>query len=79
MELTGITNESGTREYNMALVERRAKAVKSYLIKSGVNPQQLEAVSYGKEAPVNPGHDESAWKENRRVEINYEAVPPLLK
>jgi len=36
-------------------------------------------VSYGKEAPVNTGHDEAAWKENRRVEINYEAVPPLLK
>lgn len=49
------------------------------MITNGVNPQQLEAVSYGKEAPVNPGHDEAAWKENRRVEINYEAVPPLLK
>ncbi|MEQ1064834.1 peptidoglycan-associated lipoprotein Pal [Acinetobacter sp. XH1741] len=77
--LTGHTDERGTREYNMALGERRAKAVQSYLITSGVNPQQLEAVSYGKESPVNPGHDESAWKENRRVEINYEAVPPLLK
>lgn len=77
--LTGHTDERGTREYNMALGERRAKAVQNYLITSGVNPQQLEAVSYGKEAPVNPGHDESAWKENRRVEINYEAVPPLLK
>ncbi|MBK5647895.1 MAG: peptidoglycan-associated lipoprotein, partial [Acinetobacter sp.] len=39
----------------------------------------LEAVSYGKEMPINAGHDENAWKENRRVEINYEAVPPLLK
>jgi peptidoglycan-associated lipoprotein len=77
--LTGHTDERGTREYNMALGERRAKAVQSYLITNGVNPQQLEAVSYGKEAPVNAGHDESAWKENRRVEINYEAVPPLLK
>lgn len=76
--LTGHTDERGTREYNMALGERRAKAVQSYLITSGVNPQQLEAVSYGKEAPVNPGHDESAWKENRRVEINYEAVPPQI-
>ena len=63
----------------MALGKSRAKAVQNYLITSGVNPQQLEAVSYVKEAPVNPGHDESAWKENRRVEINYEAVPPLLK
>ena len=46
--LTGHTDERGTREYNMALGERRAKAVQSYLITSGVNPQQLEAVSYGK-------------------------------
>jgi len=36
-------------------------------------------ISYGKEMPINAGHDENAWKENRRVEINYEAVPPLLK
>lgn len=77
--LTGHTDERGTREYNMALGERRAKAVESFLITSGVNAGQLEAVSYGKEMPVNSGHDESAWKENRRVEINYEAVPPLLK
>ncbi|MEX5286708.1 peptidoglycan-associated lipoprotein Pal [Acinetobacter towneri] len=77
--LTGHTDERGTREYNMALGERRAKAVESFLITSGVNAGQLEAVSYGKEMPVNPGHDENAWKENRRVEINYEAVPPLLK
>ena len=77
--LEGNTDARGTREYNMALGERRAKAVESFLITNGVNPQQLEAVSYGKEAPVNPGHDEAAWKENRRVEINYEAVPPLLK
>ena len=46
---------------------------------ANVVPRQLEAVSYGKEMPINAGHDENAWKENRRVEINYEAVPPLLK
>lgn len=77
--LTGHTDERGTREYNMALGERRAKAVQSYLITHGVNANQLEAVSYGKEMPINAGHDEAAWKENRRVELNYEAVPPLLK
>ena len=77
--LTGHTDERGTREYNMALGERRAKAVESFLITTGVSPNQLEAVSYGKEMPINAGHDENAWKENRRVEINYEAVPPLLK
>ena len=77
--LAGHTDERGTREYNMALGERRAKAVESFLISAGVSSNQLEAVSYGKEMPVNLGHDEAAWKENRRVEINYEAVPPLLK
>lgn len=77
--LTGHTDERGTREYNMALGERRAKAVESFLITNGVSATQLEAVSYGKEMPINAGHDENAWKENRRVEINYEAVPPLLK
>ena len=63
----------------MALGERRAKAVQSYLVTNGVNAGQLEAVSYGKEMPINAGHNEAAWKENRRVELNYEAVPPLLK
>ena len=77
--LTGHTDERGTREYNMALGERRAKAVQSYLITNGVNATQLEAVSYGKEMPINAGHNEAVWKENRRVELNYEAVPPLLK
>ena len=77
--LTGHTDERGTREYNMALGERRAKAVESFLLTNGVNATQLEAVSYGKEMPINAGHNEAAWKENRRVELNYEAVPPLLK
>lgn len=77
--LTGHTDERGTREYNMALGERRAKTVESFLVSSGVNAAQLEAVSYGKEMPIASEHSEAAWKENRRVEINYEAVPPLLK
>ncbi|SDB85022.1 peptidoglycan-associated lipoprotein Pal [Acinetobacter boissieri] len=76
--LAGHTDERGTREYNMALGERRAKAVQSYLVSIGVNTSQLESISYGKEMPVNPAHTPEAWSENRRVEINYEAVPPLL-
>jgi len=76
--LVGHTDERGTREYNMALGERRAKAVESFLTSYGVRADQLEAVSYGKEQPVNAGHNEAAWSENRRVEINYEAVPPIL-
>lgn len=77
--LTGHTDERGTREYNMALGERRAKAVQNYLLSIGVSPSQLDTVSYGKEMAINPAHTPAAWAENRRVEINYEAVPPLLK
>ncbi len=76
--LVGHTDERGTREYNMALGERRAKSVESFLVSNGVRQNQLETVSYGKEQPVNEGHNEQAWQENRRVEINYEAVPPIL-
>ena len=76
--LVGHTDERGTREYNMALGERRAKSVESFLVSNGVRKEQLETVSYGKEQPINEGHDEAAWSENRRVDIKYEAVPPLL-
>ncbi|MCH4246422.1 peptidoglycan-associated lipoprotein Pal [Acinetobacter populi] len=76
--LIGHTDERGTREYNMALGERRAKSVAAFLVSNGVRDTQLETVSYGKEQPVNDGHDEAAWRENRRVVISYEAVPPLL-
>ena len=78
LALVGHTDERGTREYNMALGERRAKAVESFLVSNGVRADQLEPVSYGKEQPVNPAHNEAAWSENRRVELKYEAVPPLL-
>lgn len=67
--LQGNTDERGTREYNMALGERRAAAVKNYLTMQGVSPSQLELVSYGKERPAVGGHDEAAWAKNRRVEM----------
>ena len=67
--LQGNTDERGTREYNMALGERRAAAVKNYLTMQGVSPSQLELVSYGKERPAVSGHDEAAWAKNRRVEL----------
>ncbi|TXJ07335.1 MAG: peptidoglycan-associated lipoprotein Pal [Acinetobacter sp.] len=76
--LVGHTDERGTREYNMALGERRAKSVETFLLSNAVRSHQLETVSYGKEQPINDEHNESAWRENRRVEIVYEAVPPLL-
>lgn len=70
--LEGNTDERGTREYNMALGERRGNAVKNYLTMQGVSPSQLEVVSYGKERPAVSGHDEAAWAKNRRVELKFQ-------
>jgi peptidoglycan-associated lipoprotein len=67
--LEGNTDERGTREYNLALGERRAKAVQRYLVLQGVSPAQLEIVSYGEERPVATGNDEQSWAQNRRVEL----------
>lgn len=67
--LEGHADERGTREYNMALGERRAKAVQRYLVLQGVSPAQLEVVSYGEERAIATGNDESSWAQNRRVEL----------
>lgn len=71
VSLEGHTDERGSREYNIALGERRAKAVRQLLLFQGASPVQLETVSFGEERPLADGHDESAWQQNRRVEINY--------
>jgi len=69
--LEGHTDERGSREYNIALGERRAQAVKKIMLLFGVTDAQVQTVSFGEERPVAPGHDESAWSLNRRVEIVY--------
>jgi peptidoglycan-associated lipoprotein len=69
--IEGNTDERGSREYNLALGQKRAEAVKSMLRVMGVGETQLEAVSYGEERPKSAGHDESAWAENRRADIVY--------
>ncbi len=69
--LEGHADERGTREYNMALGERRAKAVGRYLTVQGVSSSQIETVSYGEEQPAVIGHSASAWDMNRRVELKY--------
>jgi peptidoglycan-associated lipoprotein len=69
--LEGHADERGTREYNLALGERRANAVKAYLVAQGASPSQLEVISYGEEKPAMEGHNEEAWAMNRRVEIVY--------
>ena len=68
--LEGNCDERGTVEYNLALGQRRADAVKNYLIQYGVSPNNLSTISYGEEKPFAQGHDESAWKQNRRVHLN---------
>ena len=66
--LAGFTDERGTEEYNRALGERRAEAVRDALISLGASPARIQTVSFGLEMPVDPGHDEAAWAKNRRVE-----------
>lgn len=69
--IAGHADERGSREYNMALGERRAKAVQSYLSSQGIAESRTEAVSYGEEQPAAQGHDEAAWAKNRRAELSY--------
>ncbi len=65
--LEGHCDERGTVEYNLALGERRAGAVKGYLVQYGVDASRLRTISYGEERPFAPGQDEAAWSQNRRV------------
>ena len=69
--LEGHGDERGSREYNLALGESRAKAVKQQMLLLGANSNQIRLVSYGEERPASDGHDESSWQQNRRVEILY--------
>jgi peptidoglycan-associated lipoprotein len=69
--LQGHTDERGSREYNIALGQKRAEAVKRAMTLMGVQEVVIETVSYGKEKPKREGHDEAAWAENRRVDIVY--------
>ena len=64
--IQGHADERGTREYNLALGERRANAVKDFLVTLGVNPQRIDTISYGKERPVAIGSTNAAWAQNRR-------------
>ena len=69
--LEGHGDERGSREYNIALGERRAAAVRQLMTLLGATHPQIHTISYGEERPVATGHDEAAWKLNRRVEIIY--------
>lgn len=71
--LTGNTDERGSREYNIALGNRRAVSVANQLKAQGVKPNQVRVVSYGAEKPLVQGHDERSWAINRNVQLIYEA------
>ena len=66
VQIAGNCDERGSDEYNLALGERRAKSALSYLVTLGVSAERLSFISYGKEKPADPGHDEAAWAKNRR-------------
>jgi len=72
VRLEGHTDERGSREYNIALADRRAQSVKRLMLFQGVRDDQITIISYGEEKPADPGHNEQAWAKNRRVEIVYE-------
>ena len=72
MTVQGNTDERGSREYNIALGQRRADSVKQMMLLLGAQDAQIETVSFGEEKPHAQGHDESAWSENRRSDIVYQ-------
>ncbi len=67
IQIEGHCDERGTIEYNLALGERRANNAKQYLISLGISPDRISTISYGKERPLDPGHNEEAWAKNRRA------------
>ncbi|MHB8765325.1 MAG: peptidoglycan-associated lipoprotein Pal, partial [Deferrisomatales bacterium] len=69
VRIEGHCDERGTVQYNLALGERRARAALQYLVDLGIAPARLEMISYGKELPLDPGHNEQAWAKNRRAEF----------
>jgi peptidoglycan-associated lipoprotein len=72
VRLEGHADERGSREYNIALGDRRAQSVRRILLFQGASSDQLDTISYGEEQPAVLGHEDSAWSKNRRVELVYE-------
>jgi peptidoglycan-associated lipoprotein len=67
VQVEGHTDERGTREYNLALGQRRANAARDVLVAGGVNPSRISTISFGKDQPAALGSDESSWAQNRRA------------
>ena len=73
IQISGHADERGSDEYNLALGNRRAAAAKRYLENKGIDASRMDVVSYGEERPLNPGHDETAYAQNRRDEFQITA------
>jgi peptidoglycan-associated lipoprotein len=71
VRIEGHADERGGREYNLALGQKRAEAVRKSLQLLGAPEGEMEATSFGRERPMDPGHDENAWAKNRRADLNY--------
>ncbi|MDX8398824.1 MAG: OmpA family protein [Gallionellaceae bacterium] len=71
VRLEGNCDERGSNEYNLALGQRRAEGVSKMLQAAGANPSQIQTVSYGEEKPSGTAHNEAAWQQNRRTDLNY--------
>ena len=69
IQIEGHCDERGTVEYNLALGERRANSTKRYLVSLGITSDRISTISFGKERPLDPGHNEEAWAKNRRAHI----------
>jgi peptidoglycan-associated lipoprotein len=70
VEVQGHADERGTRDYNIALGERRAQSVKSYLVAQGIAENRIQTISFGKDKPLDPGSNEAAWSRNRNAYTN---------
>jgi len=71
VRIEGHCDERGSVEYNLALGDRRARAARDYIVSLGIPANRLRTISYGKERPVDPGHTEAAWAQNRRAEFVF--------
>ncbi|MCX6927396.1 MAG: OmpA family protein [Verrucomicrobia bacterium] len=76
VRVEGNCDERGTEEYNRSLGERRALAVREELVRLGIDPKDVDTISYGKDKPEVQGHDESAWRQNRRDDFILLSPPP---
>ncbi|WP_092485628.1 peptidoglycan-associated lipoprotein Pal [Candidatus Ichthyocystis hellenicum] len=74
VRIVGNTDERGSREYNLALGQKRAEIVRQAFVSMGISSSRVEAISFGKEKPMARGHDEKAWSENRRSDLLYKSL-----